>query len=695
MRIVQGQARTKIDKKRVNRVTLTLRHVPPIDAMQRRANTPLRSAAIALAISCANVAHGAGIVPDGGTATSVTTAPDGKVTVNIAPPVSGVSHNTFTQFNIGKPGADLINTGVNARTIVTEVTSTNPSLIEGQIAIIGPRANLIIANPNGVTVNGGSFINTGTLAISTGRVSFHDFQPAPGFTQRNVILDTSAGAIEIGPDGLSGAFNNLELIAKTLKVSGKIENTFTNANAGIRAVIGNSRAEFDTSVSPTDGLSQFVSYSTPSAANAGSIAVDITPLGSLVAGKVALIITDQGAGVRHAGSTLAKVGDFTILSSGDVNLIGSAISANSNISINAGNVILQADSTGRGANVVAAEGGVTIDAAGNVTNNGGLIQGKQRDSSNVVSEGAVTLKTGASFLNESPNATTLAAIFGSDDDVVIRSQGDIVNRSARIISNRRLILAAQGDIANVIDKQSGANGEQRVDFRTSESAFLLFKRTRSGFNVDHGALPLANQLAFLVADGDIDARGRNIVNSGGEIYANNGSMNFVAQQKFTNEALASGQVQFERKCMIVCKTTASSTVTATGGLISSSRDIVITAGTEAANIGGRVLALNDLTVTAPRVTVKGITGYSVITRDKGMKAWFGDTWGQIFAADVGGSFTANRGRLIINGALYVDGGEVSGGAGVEVNGETIVLRAAQREPVAISNNLGLSSWLWR
>lgn len=63
--------------------------------------------------------------------------------------------------------------------------------------------------------------------------------------------------------------------------------------------------------------------------------------------------------------------------------------------------------------------------------------------------------------------------------------------------------------------------------------------------------------------------------------------------------------------------------------------------------------------------------------------------------DVGGSFTASRGKLTINGALYEDGGSAVGAAGTEVSGDIVVIRPAQREPVTIASHLGLSTWLGR
>ncbi|ALP68013.1 hypothetical protein AN416_36255 (plasmid) [Paraburkholderia caribensis] len=101
---------------------------------------------LALAVASSH-AHAAGVVADGGTATSVSTAANGHQVVNIAPSVGGVSHNTYAHFNVGSAGVDLNNVGINARTIVNQVTSTDPSVISGQLAVLGSRANVVLAKP--------------------------------------------------------------------------------------------------------------------------------------------------------------------------------------------------------------------------------------------------------------------------------------------------------------------------------------------------------------------------------------------------------------------------------------------------------------------------------------------------------------------------------------------------------------------
>ena len=146
-------------------------------------------------------AFAGGIVADGRTSTTVVTSASGAQTVNLAPAVAGVSQNTYQSFNVGAAGATLNNVGINARTIVNQVTSTNPSLIEGAVTVAGSRANVILANPNGITVNGGSFVNAGHVALTTGQVSFNDTQIAPGVMQRNVVINTNGGTIVVGPGG--------------------------------------------------------------------------------------------------------------------------------------------------------------------------------------------------------------------------------------------------------------------------------------------------------------------------------------------------------------------------------------------------------------------------------------------------------------------------------------------------------------
>ncbi|MBP2644220.1 MAG: adhesin HecA family repeat protein, partial [Firmicutes bacterium] len=97
-----------------------------------------------------------------------------------APSAAGISRNIFTTFNIDSQGLIFNNsqtatitqlagsisgnanlTGGMARIILTEVTGSSSSQLNGYLEVAGQRADVIIANPNGIVCSGLGFINTG------------------------------------------------------------------------------------------------------------------------------------------------------------------------------------------------------------------------------------------------------------------------------------------------------------------------------------------------------------------------------------------------------------------------------------------------------------------------------------------------------------------------------------------------------
>nr|WKF58666.1 tRNA nuclease CdiA-2 [Paraburkholderia busanensis] len=668
----------------------------------------------AFTIATTTVAHAAGIAPDGATATTVTTSPTGRQTVNLAPTIGGVSNNTYTTFNVSKAGADLNNVGINARTIVNQVTSTNPSLIQGDITVLGPRANVILANPNGVTVDGGSFINAGHVVLSTGQVSFNDFMPTPGNLQRNVVLSTSRGAITIGPGGLSGTLVNLDLIAKQLSVNGPVENAFTTSTGGIRATIGDSTTTFDTSLSPSDNNHDWLINSTSPGTASSALAVDITSLGGLTGGRVQLIVTDKGAGVRNLGAIYASAGDVVVSSLGDISVLdgsikaendiqittpgafqmqGAQVSAASNVTLNANGITLVDDATS-GSTLSAQNGTVKLTSTGDISNTGSLIQAGAADAKGNVVGGDLLLSAAGNLLNRS-SATNLGVVFAANGEAALSAQGNITNENARVLANGNTSVVAQGDIANIIDHTDGTNGAQPVAYANTGGSFLFFTHATSGFNVDYGTLAQPGQLAYIASTGSgaVKVSGRNVTNSGGLIQSDTGNISIVAQQAFTNAAVFSGQASYQRTCWIFCHASASSNVMPNGGTIQSGADIAISAGTVARNIGGTVFAAGNLTVNAPVMYAQGVTGYSAINQDRGFKAFFGSTWAQIIASDVGGGFAA-QGSVSLIGSAVIDGGYISGNKGVTASGGITTVRAPATTPVQIGQHLGMTTWWW-
>jgi filamentous hemagglutinin family protein len=705
----------------------------------------LRALYLLALIAFVQTAGAASIVADGGTSTAVSTAPNGHQTVNIAPTTGGVSNNTYSSFNVSTAGADLNNVGINARTILNQVTSTNPSLIQGAITVLGPNANVILANPNGITVDGGSFVNSGHVLLSTGQVSFDDLTPASGVTQRNIVLTTSGGTITIGAGGLSGTLVNLDLIARQLAVNGPVTNSYTSSTGGIRAIVGDSTNTYDTSYSPTDNRDDWLSSTTsPGAANS-AIAVDITALGGLTAGRVQLIVTDQGAGVRNLGQIYASAGDVVVSANGDVSVGGgtsqgsikaagdvdistsgavslrdaqvlasnvditasgalslqaSQVKAANNVTVAANGIALVDDATGP-STLSTLTGSVSLTSSGAISNTGSVIQaGLQAgaiapNGSTVTTPvgGAVTLTASGNITNDS-SAANLGIIFAANGLSSLTAQGAIINDNARILANQGVTLAAQADVLNTSDHTGGTDGGQPVAYSQS-SGFLFFRHNTNGFNVDYGALSEPDQLAYIAStSGPVTISGLNVTNSGGIIQSNNGAVSISAQQAFTNESVFAGQASYSRTCWIVCHASASSDVTPEGGAIQSGASITITAGTKASDIGGNVFATGNLSVTAPTTYAQGVPGYAAINQDRGFKAFFGSTWAQIMAIDIGGGFSSD-GQVTLTGDGVIDGGYISGGKGVSATGGITTVSAPTATPVQIGEHLGLTTWWWR
>ncbi len=137
----------------------------------------------------------------------------GNVVNIVKPNDQGLSHNKFTEFNVEQNGLifnNVINGSINsklnnsvvnantnlagaaAKTILTEVTGSGISNLHGVMEIAGQKANLIIANPNGINVNGAGFINVDRATLVTGR---------PNFANGKLGFDVTGGRITVAGSG--------------------------------------------------------------------------------------------------------------------------------------------------------------------------------------------------------------------------------------------------------------------------------------------------------------------------------------------------------------------------------------------------------------------------------------------------------------------------------------------------------------
>jgi filamentous hemagglutinin len=146
---------------------------------------------------------------------TVLTAPNGTPLVNIqTPSAAGVSRNTYGQFDVGPDGVILnnsrgdVNTQLGgwvqgnpwigkgeARVILNEVNSSAPSQLNGYVEVAGRRAEVIIANPAGIQVDGGAFINASSAILTTGTPRLDAAGNVSGFAVQGG-LDDRGKAVE-------------------------------------------------------------------------------------------------------------------------------------------------------------------------------------------------------------------------------------------------------------------------------------------------------------------------------------------------------------------------------------------------------------------------------------------------------------------------------------------------------------------
>lgn len=598
--------------------------------------------------------------------------------------VSDVSYNAFSRFDVSSAGVQFSNGDVKARTIIAEVFSALPSRIEGPISVDGPRANFILANQNGLRINGGSFVNFGSVALTTGAVALRDELLTQGGSQRYVDLATQRGDIQIEGKGLDANLIRLELVARQVGLSGPITNAYSSATGLTRVVAGVSTTTFDTMASPTDNLTPWAYHSKPKDAPvvpASAIAVDVSANSTITSGRIEILVTDQGAGVRNAGHLLAQAGDLMISANGMLQQQGGEMQAAGHVRIKAAS--LQQSSRGDTASLIVAGGALRVEVEQDIVNEGGTLRGTQRANDDPDLAAAVTLKAGGKIVHKTLPGGSGAIVFGSADDVVLSAPAGIEVQNARIISNAGLSVMTDATLRNESVRVPGAGS-----INWSSGSGLT---AQSGRSLDMGTLADPDHQAYLVAGGALTIKAGDVQNIGGHIYSNNGAVAMDVQRTLTNQGLQVGTLRYESVCFLfLCRRSASTSEAIVGGQIQAGDTLSLKAGSSILNDGGVIYAVGDMQVDAPLTVGRGALLHTVINRANGLKAVLGDTWAGVYAADQGGTFTAQQGRLILLGTVRQEGGAFAAGGGMV--GTIDVIQRPQRDPVTFDDHIGILPW---
>ncbi|WP_233187882.1 hemagglutinin repeat-containing protein [Veillonella sp. S13053-19] len=263
-------------------------------------------------------------------------AGNGITLINVAgPSAGGVSRNDYTNFNVSQNGVILNNSYQMANTklggyvpgnpnmmrgsanvIVNEVTSHNPTEMKGFIEVAGRKASVVVANPNGITVDGGGFINTDRAVLTTGKTEYDSKGNLNSYR-------VEQGRISINGNGLNAKdANSLQILTEA-----------TNVNAGVWANTIETRTG--------KNIINANTLETQKIGDSSNVGLDVSAIGGMYANSITMKGTNTGLGVNIKGvvsSTQASsitsdgkiIVDGGVTSNGNTTLAGQSIAIHNN-----------------------------------------------------------------------------------------------------------------------------------------------------------------------------------------------------------------------------------------------------------------------------------------------------------------------------------------------------------------------------
>ncbi|CAJ4152598.1 haemagglutinin [Burkholderia pseudomallei] len=598
------------------------------------------------------------VVAGGAHAPSVIQTQNGLQQVNInRPGASGVSMNTYNQFDVPKPGIILNNSPINvqtqlggiiggnpnfqagdaARLIVNQVNSNNPSFIRGKVEIGGAAAQLVIANQAGLVVDGGGFLNTSRATLTTGNPNFGPDGSLTGF-------NVNQGLISVVGAGLDTAnVDQVDLLARAVQINAKAYAKTLNV------VAGSNQVDYNTL------------NATPIAANgpAPTIAIDVSQLGGMYANRVFLVSSENGVGVANAGDIAAQAGDLTLQANGRLVLSGHTNAA--------GNMSLSASGGIQNSGVTYGKQSVTITTGADLTNSGALTA-QQNLTANVGSLNSTgtlgaginvdsTVGTSGDLNVTSSGQLTATGTNSAAGNATFTSSGVNLSNSATAANGNLALSATAGDV-NLAGSTVSAKGA--VNAQASGTVINDRGNLSSGAGMTLGGGSLSNQ------GGRANSQGPLSVQMAGTVSNQNGMLSSQSTADVRGSAIQNN-----------------------AGLIQSAGKQTI-AGASIDNSAGRLISLNadGLSVTATGALTNA-AGANVSGDPGGVIGGKGDVTVQGNTVTNSGSMSADATLHVIgqsvdngNGALHagqtttVDAGNHLSNAGGRVEGQSAVLNGA-------------------
>ncbi|MFI8418056.1 filamentous hemagglutinin N-terminal domain-containing protein [Serratia sp. NPDC078593] len=640
-------------------------------------------------VSWGAVAHAA-ITPAGGP--SVSAGANGSTVINInAPGQGGVSHNIYTQFDVDKGGVVLNNSNAGSATqlagniagnanlaggtasiILNEVNSNKASQLNGMIEVAGDKAQVIVANPSGITCSGCGFINTDRATLTTGKAQIANGSLL-GYT-------VNKGTIVIEGNGLNASnADYTDIISQAVQIHADIR------AKDLKVTAGSNRVNKDNT--QIDALPQLGSKPL--------VSIDVAKLGGMYANKITLVSTDNGVGVRNSGTINTSVGDISLLSGGYLQNKG-IISAKGNVDVNfeQGNnvnskknhMVSNLDSgvitSGKNVNIDVGNGslvnaalissGNDINVVGTIfDNNHGKIESKgfidisQKPYSNGY---GVTLRNSNGVISSVNGVKIKTAGVSNRDGIITTSLGGVdidaqgsMNAPGYALDNTNGIIEACCEINLNVNGIENRNGViQALD----------------NININTKLNSLANDLGVIRSQNDIYIDGFRVNNVGGTIMAANHLDINTGNGVITNAGTLNNPVGaglFSGKGGTILS---SGSLFNSNGLIASKGDVVSNStGTD--NRNGTIQAegnvtINSITLSNDKGKINSIKDTVVTT--KSLNNMYGEITAEGKASLILSSNYQNFGKLSGNEGVYISstGYVINNGSINSQNGVTTV-----------------------
>ena len=448
---------------------------------------------------------------------------NGLPQVNIqTPSAGGVSRNQYSQFDVAEKGAVLNNARKAAQTqmagwvqgnpnlargeakvILNEVNSANPSRLKGYVEVAGKKADVVIANPSGIQCDGCGVINAGRTTLTTGKAEVENGQ-LKGYRVKG-------GKVTVGQKGMDNSQSDYtDIIAEKAEIKGGVwskkgikvttgKNNVDRSNDSV-VYVGDKNTDNTDRTSDTQGENQ--SYS-----------VDVSQLGGMYSEKIHLVDNGQGLGVRNAGHIGASAGSVKIDSQGKIvneGFIGGSENAQLNAKKNIEN---------RG--TVYAKAQTQLNAQ-NIDNKQGVIAGKQ-------------VQLNANNIDNRKQSDKGSLIVASDKVSVkaknVDNQGTKAGgKTEQGIRGTQVAITAE----NLSNQQGGIYSDEHTQLDVAQTIDNKQGEIEAGKSIELKAKTLANE-------GDIRTKGDLTVRLQDSLTLNNafqvgGNLDFKTEGDFKNNS---------------------------------------------------------------------------------------------------------------------------------------------------------------